>query len=305
MSWRDYLSSPPPDTVWHLDERMAMVVHRDRKRGDRCAAADLPDDLVEMGTVGIQAFDSDRSIAVLPRLHKEVEGSRRAAVIIPTAWVRTLLVDVDDLPRREKDLDEVRRWRLRKLLSVPPADLRLAASVQPAHGGKQQVLCTVVLDKVMARLEAAFAAVGVVPGLIVPRILALSMEPNETAPLRLFVQHEASLLSVLLIAEGGIRLVRTKLLPSVSGSWDGVEREISMAVTYVRTQLGFGGPVDAVVSALDGEASARLTSFLGAQGDFEVREAAAGRLFGDPGFADRLGHFRVAPVAAVLRGGSP
>jgi len=305
MNWKAYFSSPPPDTVWHVDDGMAMVVHRHRKGGERCAAADLPHGAVEMGTAGIRALDDERLGKILEPLQAQVEGSRRAAIVIPTAWVRTFLVDLEDLPRRQRDLLEVLRWRLKKILGMSPIDLRLAASVQPAHGAKRHVLCTVALEKAMTQLEAAFAAVKVAPGLIVPRALALLMDPSDTDPVRLIVQQERSLLSILLFAAGGVRLVRTKMLPSVSGVWDPVEREISLAVTYIRSQLGFDGPIVASVSAQDSESQIMLSSFLEAPGGIEVREAVAGPLCGDPGFTERLGRCRVAPVVAVLRGGNP
>ncbi len=107
------------------------------------------------------------------------------------------------------------------------------------------------------------------------------------------------------MAEGGIRLVRTKLLPSVSGPWDSVDREIVLAVTYVRAQLGFEGPVEATVSALDNEATARLGSMLELNEGVQVNEAKAEQTCGDPGFAERVGRFMVVPVGAVLRGGAP
>ena len=82
-------------------------------------------------------------------------------------------------------------------------------------------------------------------------------------------------------------------------------REIGLAVTYIRSQLGFDGPVDATISALDAESSSRLTSTLEGREGVTVREAPVDGLCHDPGFIARLGSFRVAPVAAVLKGGHP
>ncbi len=44
MNWKTLFSTPPPDTVWSLDGQKLVVVHRDRKTGDRCAAVAVPED---------------------------------------------------------------------------------------------------------------------------------------------------------------------------------------------------------------------------------------------------------------------
>ena len=71
---------------------------------------------------------------VLARLQERVAGCRRAAVIVPTAWVRTHLMDFDELPRRSLELDDVVRWRLKKLLPVLPSELRVSVVAGRAAG---------------------------------------------------------------------------------------------------------------------------------------------------------------------------
>ncbi len=116
MKINELLTSPPPATGWSLDPGMAAVVRRQAKSELRCAAVETPEGTFEVGPVGLQSVDEDRLRPVLTRLQEEVEGSKRAAVIVPTGWLRTHLLEFDDLPRRQADLRDMVMWRLKKLI---------------------------------------------------------------------------------------------------------------------------------------------------------------------------------------------
>lgn len=305
MNWKTLFSTPPPDTVWSLDGKTVVVVHRDRKQGNRCVAVDTPEDLVELGPAGLQAVDVQRLTTLLTSLQETIKGDRRAAVVLPTHWVRCFLVEAADLPRRRADLQDVLRWRLKKLLPVSPTDLRIAASIQNPMGQTKSVLCSAVSEKAVAQLESAFDGAGVSPGLLLPRIFALAAEPVSTDSRRVIVQQEASVLSMAVVADGGVRLIRTKPLPESGRPWAGAEREISLLMSYVRTTMEITGGIEAVVSASD-EASARsIAEWFGAQADVSVRISAAQPVCPDANLAAMLGDGRLAPMAAVLDGGAP
>ncbi len=144
MKINDLLTSPPPATGWTLDTAMAAVVRRQEKTGLRCAAVEMPGDAFEVGPVGLQTVDEDKLRPVLARLQDEVEGSKRAAVVIPTGWLRTHMLEFDNLPRRQADVKDMVMWRLKKMLPVPPSSLRLAMvsllarrwSAAPADSGR-------------------------------------------------------------------------------------------------------------------------------------------------------------------------
>jgi len=299
------LSTPPPDTVWSLDGRRVVVVHRDRKTGDRCAAVDVSEDIFETGVAGLKNVDVQRLTGVLTSLQETINGARRVAVVVPTDWVRCFLMEAAELPRRQADLQDVLRWRLKKLLPVAPTDLRIAASIQSPEGEHKQVLCSAVSEKAVALLESAFEGAGISPGLVLPRIFALVLDPAPPTVRRLIVQEEDSVLSMAFVAGGGVRLIRVKPLPQTGGSWGGVEREISLAMSYIRSTMAIEGDVEAVVSASDGETVQSIAGCLEAQADVAVRIPVVQQICPDAQLAATLGSARLAPIAAVLDGGAP
>lgn len=305
MNWKNLFSTPPPDTVWSLDRQRVVVVHRDKKTGDRCAAVDAPDGLFELGTAGLQSVDVRRLTAVLTSLQEKVSGGRRVGVVVPSLWVRCFLMEAEELPRRRADLQDVLRWRLKKLLPVSPADLRIAASVQSVEGDQKQVLCSAVPERAVAQLESAFDGAGISPGLVVPRILALVMEPALPGARRVIVQQEDSVLSMAVVANDGVRLVRTKPLPPSGGAWGGVEREISLAMSYIRNTMAIKGAAEAVVSASDEDSTVSMAGWLKDQQNVAVRIPEARHICPDAHLAAMLGSARLAPMAAVLDGGAP
>lgn len=305
MNWKNLFSTPAPDTVWSLDGRSVVVVHRDKKSGDRCAAVDAPDGLFELGAAGLQSVDVRRLTDILTSLQEKISGGRRVGVVLPSLWVRSFLMEAEEVPRRRADLQEVLRWRLKKLLPVSPADLRIAASVQSIDGDHKQVLCSAVPERAMAQLESAFDGAGISPGLVVPRILALVMEPAPAGSRRVIVQQEDSVLSMAVVAKDGVRLVRTKPLPLSGGVWSGVEREISLAMSYIRTTMAISGSVEAVVNASDEGSIVAMAGWLKNQENVEVRIPEARQICPDSQLATMLGSARLVPMAAVLDGGAP
>ncbi len=305
MNWKTLFSTPPPDTVWSLDDRTVVVVHRDRKQGNRCIAVDTPEGLFDLGPAGLRGVDVQRLTALLKSLQETISGDRRAAVVVPTHWVRCFLVEPEDLPRRQADLQDVLRWRLKKLLPIAPADLRIAASIQSPMGDTKSVLCSAVPEKAVAQLESAFAGAGVSPGLVLPRIFALATETASSDGHRVIVQQEDSVWSIVVIVNGGIRLIRTKPLPQSGGPWAGAQREISLAMSYIRTTMLIDGAINIVVSASD-EASARsMADWFDGQADVAVQISTALQVCPDATLAATLGNGRLAPIAAVLHGGAP
>lgn len=248
MKLQRLLESRPTTTAWLLEPGAAVAVRRDRTRGLVSSRVALPPGLVEVGSVGLQGIDHQRLAELVRPLHERVQGVRRAAVVVPTAWVRIHLLDFDHLPRRGSELTEVVRWRLKKLLPVAPTELRIA--LVPIHtGGSHQVLCVACLERPLADLEAAFAGVNVEPGLVTPRLFALARRARSSWGPQLVVQHEEGFLSLLLTVEGRPRLLRTKPLPPTEEAWALTLRELHLALSYIRDTLGIESELEVTTSA--------------------------------------------------------
>jgi hypothetical protein len=206
MNWQRLVTSPQPTTGWLLDGTVVAAVRRDREGTLHCAVEGMPSGAWEVGPVGLQSVDRERLMPALNAVQGRVEGARRAVVVVPTGWVRAHLLDFDEIPRRQAEVDQVVLWRLKKLLPVLPSELRVSTIPQRTGEGQPRLLCMVGVERAISELEESFAAVGVEPGLITPRLFALAQGAGDGA--RLLVQQEAGFLSLLLLVDGVPRLQR-------------------------------------------------------------------------------------------------
>ncbi len=300
MNWK-ILTSPPPSTGWLLEPTMVAVLRRDGRAGVRCALSGVPENTFEIGPVGLQGVDRELLGQALAAIGERLPSERRAALVIPTAWVRAHLLDFDHLPRRRSEMEEVVRWRLKKLLPVRPADLRLSTVPQPATEGRRSLLCMVILERAIAEIEAAFGDAGVQLGMVAPRLFALASASSSLAA-RLVVQHEAGFLSMLLLAGDVPRLLRTKPLSSGEGMWQVMARELRLAIAFIRGSLQVQGTLSAAVIAEDPDLDEAMRDWLAEQEDVEVASRYPIPPCVEPGVVERLGPGRLAPVYEVMGG---
>ncbi len=297
------LHSPPPATAWVLDPDTAAVVHRDGKGGLHCASEPVPGGVFEVGPVGLQGVDATTLEPLLARLRGAAEGSQTAAVITPTAWFRSYLIEADRLPRKQKELEDVVRWRLKKLLPISPAELRLSVVRTPDHDGRRQVLCLAGIERALAALESSAHAVGVEPGLITTRVLALaSHQLRDDVPV-LVIQQEPTFLSLVLLVDGSPRVLRTKPLATDGASESTAIREVGLTLNFIREDLGLDREVEVQLAIENEHVESVLRGWLAEQPGLMPGPEPAGPLCAPAAVAGRLGAARLAPAVAVVTRG--
>jgi hypothetical protein len=301
MNWKKLLTSPAPNTAWLLDDDVVAAVRRDGDGSLHCAVEAMPQGTCEVGPVGLQVVDRGRLTAALGAVQGRVDGARRAAVVVPTGWVRAQLFHFSDLPRKLSELDQVVRWRLKKLLPVLPSELRVSAIPHRAIDGQRPLLCMVGVERAIASLEASFSAVGVEPGLITPRLFALASGVDGGR--RLVVQQEEDFLSLLLAVEGVPRLVRTKPLAGSAGVEPSVVRELQLARLFIRSDLGVTGEMRVVLSAANTSVRDALDQWLRGEDGFALEPPVDHPPLLDPDIVRSLGDARLAPMLALAQGG--
>ncbi len=295
------LTSPPPSTAWSIDGEMVAAVRRDRRGVVTGASQEVPAGTFEVGPVGLQSVDPARLEPVVRSVQERLPGASRAAVVLPSGWLRSHLLDFEQLPRKRHEVEDVLRWRLKRLLPVPPTELRIAWS-QIATGESTRRLVTAVgYRKAMDTLEEVLTTSGVQPGLITSRLLAVASGESGADVARLVVQGEPGFVSLLLVERDLPRLLRTKPVERGADA-AAVGRELGLALHYIRDSLGIGGPVDVLVTADDVELEAVVAAFVA--GHDGLRMAAVDALNGlDPALVERVGPSRVLPLR-VLTGGA-
>jgi hypothetical protein len=301
MNWRRWLTSPPPTTGWVLDTGEALVVHR-AATGIHCATEDLPAGGFHVGPVGLQSVDMDAVGAVLARLKGAAEGAGTGAVIVPSSWLRSFLVEIDRVPRKEQELHDVVRWKLKRLLPVSPNEVRLSV-VRLADGdGRNRLLAMVGIERAMAAIESLFTSVGIEVGLLTTRLFALMTETDGGDRPQLIIQHEESLLSLILIVDSVPKLLRTKPLASTAAGEKAVVREIGLSLGFVRETLGIEGDIDVRWVSEDAETDAAVRKWLAEQSGLQPAPERPRPPCGPSTVVQRLGSARLAPAIAVVTG---
>lgn len=296
--------SPPPSTGWMLDSRTAAAIRRDPKDGGlRCVRESLPDRACDVGPLGLQSVDRGDLTAVLTSVQGQLEGDRRAAIVIPTGWVRTHLFDFEELPRRQADIDQVVSWRLKKLLPVNPSDLRISSIPQPEVGGRRRLLCMVGMERAFADLESCFASVGVVPGMVAPRVYALAESVLNGSVL--VVQQEVGFLSLILVIEDTPRLLRTKPLAAGKDIASQVRGELQLAYRFIRDDIGVSTDIQVMVSAESEPIQTELERWWSDQDGVTLSSTGPIPVFEDQTVVESLGSAWITPVLRVLEGTNP
>ncbi len=254
MRWERFFTTPPPPAAWALAEGSLAVLHREKRGEDVCAGAVLDPGVFGVGPVGLQSVDRERLVQVLADLQERVHGIRRPAATVPTNWVRVNVLELETVPRRRADLDDVVRWRLKKVLPVRPEELRFDLIPVSSSQEGTKLVCVSGLERSYAELEAAFEDAGMQLAVVTPRIFAISAAVGPTPETVMIVHLDRAMLAVLVTRKGRIDLLRTKWLPQNRPLEPIITRELDLTVLYLRERLEIGGEISIVGSA-EGEMS--------------------------------------------------
>ncbi len=235
MNWKKLFVSPPPSSAWVIDgERVSLAV-RSRKTGLRGAVRALNPEIFTTGPVGLQAVDRMALAGVLSALNTEVGGGRRPAVAIPSHWVRFQLLELDGLPKRDTEAQDVIRWRLKKILPVSPGDLRLSIVRHRVDGESEHVLVVMLLERAAAELEGAFEEAGVIPGVLVPRLFLYGPGGKGW---RMAMELTGQSLALFLLSDGAPRMVRSRTVPQGRTPVETARAELKLLSVFLRENLG-------------------------------------------------------------------
>lgn len=268
---RAVLRTPPPQHAFALCPDLLLAARRSRRR-DRLESVQrsaLAPGWYELGPVGVLQVDRQQLADALAAVTERLGGAPpRAGLVVPDAWVRSLVLDLENVPRRREEAEEVVRWRLKRILPCRPEEVRLDFAPTGTEG---RLLVTLALDKPLAVVEEVFLQAGTHVGVIEPVTQALTpLLPANGAAVLLAIAGDHDL-DLLLAGDGRVRMVRHKTLP------DGDRRGASFLLNELTRT---------VVHAREQEGLARLEVWLAAS-DPAALDAAAEWSVGEQGVALR------------------
>jgi hypothetical protein len=172
---------PSPPHVFSLDEERLRYGQFARDRhGFRLRVyreTELPRDPFQRGPLGGPLRDPIAFRDLVAGMVKAIPGGvREASLVLPDTWLRVTFTESGDLPRTADALDEVLRWKLRRLVPFRVDELRIdATEVSPIPGQEEprRLLLGFAVEQLLAQVEEAFAAAGVRIGQVTNASLAL------------------------------------------------------------------------------------------------------------------------------------
>ena len=211
-----------------------------------------------LGAIGTPVFAPDAFSGIVGAARRAVGGGlRRASVVFPDAWARTMTLDFDLLPPGRKERAEMVQWKVKKLLPGRLDDLEVTFAEIPKAGEGARLLVSATPRETLRSAEAAFAASGVRGGLLQPATLALFNGLDRRLAVAAsgdyVLLHRSRGASSFLIARGGHPLFYRQKSTAVDPVDD--VQEIRLSLSYYAESFG-EGPAPAVFVLDEGGAEA-------------------------------------------------
>lgn len=191
-----------------------------------------------------------------------------AAIVIPDYAVRMAVLDFEEFPTGEEERIALLRFRLRKTVPFHIEGAQLAYSIQIADARQIEVLAVAIARPILEEYESIFTELGYRVGVVTPSSLAtLRLCTGPEKGLTLLAKASASTLSVLLIEQNRIRLIRSldfegadedlkrdgrTVLPLLQQTLAYAEDQIGQSVGRVLL-CGFGGETEKLGELVDRE----------------------------------------------------
>lgn len=213
---REWFAEPPEaPLVCEIAESYVAALRHRRGHVEAWATRPLPQGVIRPGPLA-ENFVNPRAVQeALEQVVGAVDGhSRNCALVIPDAVARVVLLDLERLPARPAEAEELLRWRLGKDMSFDLRQARISYEAHPGTDGNQEVLVTVSLQNLLRQYEEAVEALHIRPGYVTLSLLAAMgwCRPEEGEP-QLLIKKNPSSLALGIFQDGAVRLFRTLPLP--------------------------------------------------------------------------------------------
>jgi hypothetical protein len=202
---------PSPPHVFALDETRLrygqLIADRQGLRLRAFRQLQLPPASFQNGLLGGPLRDPGALRELVGAILEDLPGGvREASLVIPDAWLRVTYAESGDLPRGGAALDEVLRWKLRRLVPFRVDELRVSATlVSPLPGQEEprRLLMGFAIEQLLAQIEDAFTAHGVRLGQISNVSLSLldALQPASQA------RGRAAFMALALVEDDGYALI--------------------------------------------------------------------------------------------------
>jgi type IV pilus assembly protein PilM len=161
-------SFPPDVVVLDSDSLIHVRVARGGKNAKIVQAKSyaLRDDVFVPGIVSPSLQNEAVLADVVRRLKLETGRWDKVSILLPDAWFRINIIDLQSVPERASETAEVIRWSLRRTMPIDPSLLRMSYEVLTRT--PPRVLAITAVEATIAAIEKVFEAAGIEVILIEP-----------------------------------------------------------------------------------------------------------------------------------------
>lgn len=200
---------------------------------------DLPTDLYQTGVLGGPIREPAIFADALSRLTEGLEPVKEASLVVPDSWLRLSFTEMEEMPKKRAQRQEVLSWKLRRLVPFRVEDLRISATpVTPFPNQKEplRLLLGFAVENLMAQLEAHFESAGVHIGRITNNTLALAAALEHTVAsqdLAAVVSVTEESFTLAFFRDGEPLLYRYKSFAEGAVWGDSVARDLRMTSSFL------------------------------------------------------------------------
>jgi type IV pilus assembly protein PilM len=195
----------------------------------------LRDDVFAPGVVTPQLQNEAVFADVLRRMKLETGRWDKVSLLLPDAWFRINIIELQSLPERPAEAAEVIRWSLRRTMPVDPSALRLSYEV--LNRTSPRILVVSAVEATLASIERLFEAAGIEVVLIEPVGLniwnAVTAREAVTTRDRIFFYIRERDFTTILFRGAQPLFIRSRNLDGERT----LQQEIKISATYLRDTL--------------------------------------------------------------------
>ena len=227
-------SFPPDVVVLDSDSLIHARVSRGRKDVQILQAKSYPirDDVFVPAVVTPQLQNEAVLADVLRRMKLETGRWDKVSLLLPDAWFRMNIIELQALPERASEAAEVIRWSLRRTMPIDPTALRLSYEVLSRT--PPRILAISAVEATIAAIERLFEAAGIEIVLIEPTGLniwnAVTAREATTTRDRIFFYIREHDFTTALFRGAQPLFIRSR---NLNGERT-LQQEIKLSATYLR-----------------------------------------------------------------------
>src|SRR3954471_4928633 len=230
-------SYPPDVVVLDTDSLIHARVGRGRKEMQILQAKSyaLRDDVFAPGVVTPELRNEALLAETIRRMKLETGRWDKLSLLLPVSWFRMNIIELQTLPERANEADEVIRWSLRRTMPVDPSELRLSYEVLTRT--PPRILAVSAVNATISAIERLFEAAGIEVILIEPAGLniwnAITAREAVTTRDRIFFYVREHDFTTALFRGGVPLFIRSR---NLNGQRT-LQQEIKLSATYLRDSL--------------------------------------------------------------------